>query len=67
MLHFGGVGMISATPDDPAAVVAILGGFVGMGISRYLWKRRGGHLEPAKNPLDEQSLFPCGSRRGAAE
>ena len=50
-LHFGGVGMISATPDDPAAVVALLGGFVGMAISRYLWKRRGGHLEPVKVPF----------------
>ncbi len=50
-LHFGGVGLISATPDDPTAVFAIVGGFIGMGISRYLWKRRGGHLEPVNNPL----------------
>lgn len=56
-LHFGGVGMISATPDDPAAIVAVLGGFVGMGVSRYLWKRRGGHLEPVNNPLANNRWF----------
>ncbi len=56
-LHFGGVGMISATPDDPAAVVCIIGGFVGMGVSRYLWKRRGGHLEPVNNPLVNNRYF----------
>ena len=56
-LHFGGVGMISATPDDPASVVAIIGGFAGMGVSRYLWKRRGGHLEPVKNPLVDNRWF----------
>lgn len=49
-LHAGGVSLITATPDDPMAIFAIIGGFVGMGISRWLWKRRGGHLEPAWNP-----------------
>ncbi len=56
-LHFGGVGMITATPDDPASVVAIIGGFIGMGVSRYLWKRRGGHLEPVNNPLANNRWF----------
>ncbi len=56
-LHFGGVGMISATPDDPMAVVCIIGGFMGMGVSRYLWKRRGGHLEPVNNPLANNRYF----------
>ncbi len=56
-LHFGGVGLISATPDDPASVFAIIGGFIGMGVSRYLWKRRGGHLEPVNNPLTNNRWF----------
>jgi hypothetical protein len=56
-LHYGGMGMVKATPDDPAAIVAIIGGFVGMGVSRYLWKRRGGHLEPVKNPLTDNRYF----------
>lgn len=56
-LHYGGVSMITATPDDPAAVVCVIGGFVGMGISRYLWKRRGGHLEPVNNPLANNRYF----------
>ncbi len=57
MLHFGGVGMISATPDDPLQIVAVVGGFIGMAASRYLWKRRGGHLEPAKNPFTDNRWF----------
>ncbi len=57
LLHFGGVGMISATPDDPLQIVAVVGGFIGMGISRYLWKRRGGHLEPVKHPLTDNRWF----------
>jgi hypothetical protein len=60
MLHYGGVGLISATPDDPAAVVSVITGFIGMGISRYLWKRRGGHLEPVNNPLANNRYFRAG-------
>jgi hypothetical protein len=40
---------ISGLPDNPAALVAIAGGFIGMGISRYRWKRRGGHLQQSSN------------------
>ena len=57
LLHYGGVGMITATPDDPAAIVAVITGFIGMGFSRYLWKRRGGHLEPVNNPLTNNRWF----------
>lgn len=57
LLHFGGVGMISATPDDPLQIVAVAGGFISMAASRYLWKRRGGHLEPVKNPLTDNRWF----------
>lgn len=60
LLHYGGVGLISATPDDPAAIVAIITGFIGMGISRYLWKRRGGHLEPVNNPLTNNRWYRAG-------
>jgi hypothetical protein len=31
-----------------------------MGISRYLWKRRGGHLEPVNNPLANNRYFRAG-------
>jgi hypothetical protein len=48
-LDLGGVGMISTRPTDPGVAVAMIGGFVGMGFSRYLWKRRGGHLQPVNN------------------
>jgi len=57
LLHFGGVGMISATPDDPLQIVAIVGGFIGMAASRYFWKRRGGHLEPSRNPLTDNRWY----------
>lgn len=48
-LDLGGVGMISTRPTDPGVAVAMIGGFVAMGLSRYLWKRRGGHLQPVNN------------------
>lgn len=48
MLDFGGYAGISATPESPAAGVAILGGFVGMWISNILWRRRGG--DPERTP-----------------
>lgn len=51
LLHYGGSDLVSANPDDPSAIIAVLTGFAGMWISRYLWKRRGGHLEPVNNPL----------------
>jgi hypothetical protein len=41
---------ISGLPDNPAAVAAIAGGFLGMGISRIRWKRRGGHLQRSSSP-----------------
>lgn len=57
LLHYGGSSLVSANPDDPSAVVAVLTGFIGMWISRYLWKRRGGHLEPVNNPLANNRWF----------
>lgn len=48
LANWGNVDLIQDRPDSPGAAMAILGGFVGMGISRYLWKRRGGHLK--RNP-----------------
>jgi hypothetical protein len=57
LLHYGGSSLVSANPDDPSAIVAVLTGFVGMWISRYLWKRRGGHLEPVNNPLTNNRWF----------
>ncbi len=47
----GGVDIISANPLGTGAVVAYSGGFVGMIVSRYRWKRRGGHLQPADDRL----------------
>jgi hypothetical protein len=41
-LDVGGFSGLTATPDSPAAGIAILGGFIGMWISNYLWRRRGG-------------------------
>ncbi|HVB65458.1 MAG TPA: hypothetical protein VNE17_12050 [Nitrolancea sp.] len=60
MLHYGGVGLISATPDDPAAIVSVITGFIGMGFSRYLWKRRGGHLEPINHPIANSRYVRAG-------
>ena len=42
LLDVGGLSGMTATPDSPAAGIAILGGFIGMWISNYLWRRRGG-------------------------
>jgi hypothetical protein len=41
-LDIGGFSGLTATPDSPAAAIAILGGFIGMWISNYRWRRRGG-------------------------
>jgi len=57
LLHYGGSSLVSANPDDPSALVAVLTGFLGMWVSRYLWKRRGGHLEPVHNPLANNRWF----------
>lgn len=43
-LHLWHITLVSLAPDNPGSAVALVGGFVGMGISRWLWKRRGGHL-----------------------
>jgi hypothetical protein len=42
ILDIGGLSGMTATPDSPAAGIAILGGFIGMWISNYFWRRRGG-------------------------
>jgi hypothetical protein len=47
----GGVDIISANPIGPGAAIAYSGGFAGMIVSRYRWKRRGGHLQPADDRL----------------
>jgi hypothetical protein len=47
----GGIDILSARPDGPGAVVAYLGGFAGMWLSHYRWKRRGGPLQPARDPV----------------
>jgi hypothetical protein len=41
-MDVGGFSGMTATPDSPAAAIAILGGFIGMWISNYIWRRRGG-------------------------
>lgn len=41
---------VSDAPDGPGVMLALIGGFVGMGVSRYLWKRRGGHLNRKQVP-----------------
>lgn len=51
LTDIGGVDIISANPIGPGAAVAYSGGFVGMIVSRYRWKRRGGHLQPADDRL----------------
>lgn len=47
--NWGNINIIRDRPDSPGSMLALLGGFVGMGISRYLWKRRGGHLNRKPN------------------
>ncbi len=47
-LDVGGFSGMTATPDSPAAAIAILGGFIGMWISNYVWRRRGG--DPERKP-----------------
>lgn len=50
LLNIGSTNLMMADrPDSPAALVALLGGFVGMYISHRLWKRRGGHLNQKPN------------------
>ncbi len=41
--------LVSGRPDQPGALIAMLGGFGGMLISRIVWKRRGGHLRQSSN------------------
>lgn len=47
----GGIDVVAANPIGTGAVIAYSGGFVGMLVSRYRWKRRGGHLRPADDRL----------------
>lgn len=39
------ISLVSLAPDSPGSAVALVGGFAGMGVSRWVWKRRGGHLK----------------------
>lgn len=47
-LNLGNIHIIEAKTFGTGSFVAMGGGFAGMIISRWLWKRRGGHLEPRK-------------------
>ncbi|HUZ02947.1 MAG TPA: hypothetical protein VMU89_21605 [Thermomicrobiaceae bacterium] len=42
--HVWHITLVNLAPDNPGSAVALVGGFAGMGISRWLWKRSGGHL-----------------------
>lgn len=53
LTDFGGLDLIEARPNSPGALIALGGGFAGMVISRWQWKRRGGHLEPRRNWVQE--------------
>lgn len=50
LLSYGNwLDLVSGRPDQPGELIAILGGFAGLVISRILWKRRGGHLKSSSN------------------
>lgn len=51
VLHFGHPGLVSLSPESFSFVFAVIGGFITMKLSHWLWRRRGGHLEPAKHPF----------------
>jgi hypothetical protein len=51
LADFGGMELIDTRPNGPGALVALLGGFAGMFVSRWRWKRRGGHLQPRREFL----------------
>jgi len=51
LADFGGMELIDTRPNGPGALIAVLGGFAGMLVSRWRWKRRGGHLEPRRDLL----------------
>ncbi|MCM8747430.1 hypothetical protein NET03_12950 [Thermomicrobium sp. CFH 73360] len=53
LTDFSGLDLVEARPNSPGALIAVLGGFVGMFVSRWRWKRRGGHLEPRRDWLKE--------------
>ena len=49
--HVGRPDLVSLAPESWEVVLPIGGGFIVMKLSHWLWRRRGGHLEPAKNPF----------------
>ena len=51
VLHFGRPSLVSLSPESFSFVFAVIGGFVVMKLSHWLWRRRGGHLEPVKHPF----------------
>src|SRR5579884_2469302 len=51
VLHFGRPSMVSLNPESLWTIVPIFGGFVAMKVSHWLWRRRGGHLQPAVHPF----------------
>ncbi len=69
LADFGGMELIDTRPNGPGALIAVLGGFVGMFVSRWRWKRRGGHLEPRREVVRDIARglgrFSA-SRRGTA-
>lgn len=53
LTDFGGLDLVDTRPNSPGALIAVMGGFVGMFVSRWRWKRRGGHREPRRDWLKE--------------
>lgn len=49
LADFGGMELVDTRPNGPGALIAVLGGFAGMLISRWRWKRRGGPLAPRRD------------------
>ncbi|MDW7981868.1 MAG: hypothetical protein RMH81_03515 [Thermomicrobium sp.] len=49
LVDLGGLELVDTRPSSPGALLAVLGGFIGMAVSRWRWKRRGGHLEPRRD------------------
>ena len=50
LLSYGNwLDLVSGRHDRPGELIAILGGFASIVISRVVWKRRGGHRKKSSN------------------